>query len=258
MLYLLVWRGTAELESRVKERTRELSEANESLEAANKELESFSYTVSHDLRAPLRAIDGFSMMVLKGYADKLGDDGKRKLDVIRSNSQKMGKLIDDLLSFSRLGRKEILEARLDMEALVWSVWRELSLANPERRVQFSVNRLPPARGDQTLIKQVVVNLLSNAIKFSKYRETARVEVGAYAEEERNVYFVKDNGVGFDMQYYDQLFGVFQRLHSADEFEGTGVGLAIVQRIIVRHGGRVWAEGKVSEGATFYFTLAREE
>ena len=250
----------ADLELRVKERTQELSEANESLQAANKELESFSYSVSHDLRAPLRAIDGFSLMMLQGYADKLDDEGKRKLNVIRTSTQQMGRLIDDLLAFSRMGRKEMVHASLDIEALVRSVWRELALVNPERRIQFSVQRLPPALGDPALIKEVVVNLLSNAIKFSKYRETTIVEVGAYPEEGRgrNVYFVKDNGVGFDMRYHDKLFGVFQRLHSADKFEGTGVGLAIVERIIHRHGGRVWAEGKDGEGATFYFTLTRKE
>jgi two-component system sensor kinase len=197
-------------------------------------------------------------MVLKHYADKLDDEGRRKLNVIRSNTQKMDELINDLLTFSRLGRKEMVNASVNMEALVRSAWGELSLANPERSIQFSMNKLPHAMGDQTLIKQVVVNLLSNAIKFSKSRETATVEVGAYPEEERNVYYVRDNGVGFDMQYYDKLFGVFQRLHSADEFEGTGVGLAIVERIIRRHGGKVWAEGKVGEGATFYFTLSRSD
>jgi PAS domain S-box-containing protein len=248
----------ADLESRVEERTKELSKANELLQAANKELESFSYTVSHDLRAPLRAIDGFSKLVLKGYADKLDDEGRRKLNVIRSNAQRMDNLINDLLAFSRLGRKEMLQASVDMEALVWSTWRELAVVNPERLIQFSVQKLPIAMGDQTLIKEVVVNLLTNAAKFSRYRKKAVVEVGAYPEGERNVYFVKDNGAGFDMQYYDKLFGVFQRLHSADEFEGTGVGLAIVERIISRHGGRVWAEGKEDGGATFYFTLTRKE
>ncbi len=142
-----------------------------------------------------------------------------------------------------------------MEAIVRSAWRELTLLDPERRIELTVQRLPHGMGDQTLIKEVVINLLSNAIKFTKYRENATVEVGACPEKETSVYFVKDNGVGFDMQYYDKLFGVFQRLHSADEFEGTGVGLAIVERILGRHGGRVWAEGKEGEGATFYFTLA---
>jgi PAS domain S-box-containing protein len=246
-----------ELESRVEERTKQLSEANQSLQAANKELESFSYSVSHDLRAPLRAIDGFSMMVLKGYADKLDDEGRRKLNVIRSNARQMGRLIDDLLTFSRLGRKELVNVSLDMEAIVLGAWSELTLLKPEQRIDFSVQRLPYGMGDPALIKEVVINLLSNAMKFTRYRETAVVEVGAHSEKEINVYFVKDNGAGFNMEYYDKLFGVFQRLHSSDEFEGTGVGLAIVERIIVRHGGRVWAEGKEGEGATFYFTLARK-
>ena len=248
----------ADLESRVEERTKELSAANQSLEAANRELESFSYSVSHDLRAPLRAIDGFSKMVLKGYADRLDDEGRRKLNVIRSNAQQMDQLINDLLAFSRLGRKEMVQVRFEMEALVQSAWKELTLVNPDRRIRFSVQGLPDAMGDQTLIKVAVANLLSNAVKFTKHRENAILEVGAYPEKEINVYFVKDNGVGFDMQYYDKLFGVFQRLHSADEFEGTGVGLAIVERIIHRHGGRVWAEGKEGEGAAFYFTLAKKE
>ena len=232
-----------DLEVRVKERTKELSEANEALQTANKELESFSYSVSHDLRAPLLTIDGFSQMVLKGYGDKLDDEGRRKLNLVCSGTKQMGQLIDDLLTFSRLSRKEIVNAKVDMDALVRSAWKELTLLNRERRIQLSIKKLPHAMGDQALIKEVVVNLLSNAIKFTKFRETAMVEVGAYPEEERNVYFVKDNGVGFDMQYYDKLFGVFQRLHHVDEFEGTGVGLAIVQRIIRRHGGRVWADGK---------------
>ena len=248
----------AELELRVKERTKELSEANEALKAANKELESFSYSVSHDLRGPLLTIDGFSQMVLKGYGNKLDDEGRRKLNLVCSSTEQMGHLIDDLLAFSRLGRKEMVNANVDMDALVRSAWKELTLSNPERRIQLSIERLPHAMGDQALIKEVVGNLLSNAVKFTKIRETAVVEVGAYPEEKRNVYFVKDNGVGFDMQYYNKLFGVFQRLHSDDEFEGTGVGLAIVQRIIRRHGGRVWAEGKMGEGASFYFTLTRSD
>lgn len=244
----------ANLESRVEKRTRELSEANQSLQAANKELDSFTYSVAHDLRAPLRAIDGFSLMVLKDYADTLDEDGRRKLKVIRSNTQQMGRLIDDLLTFSRVGRKEMANVRLDMEAIVRSAWRELTQLTPERRLELSVRRLPSGMGDQALIKAVVTNLLSNAIKFTKYRENAIVEVGAYFEKGTEIYYIKDNGVGFNMQYYDKLFGVFQRLHSAEEFEGTGVGLAIVERIINRHGGRVWAEGKEGEGAAFYFTL----
>lgn len=248
----------SDLDFRVKERTRELSEANQSLQAVNRELESFSYSVSHDLRAPLRAIDGFSRMVLKDYGDKLDDDGRRKLNVVRSNTQTMGKLIDDLLAFSRLGRKEMVQSSLDMETLVRDTWAELSAANPECHPRLVLNRLPPGTGDKTLIKQVILNLLSNAVKFAKPGQDACVEAGARREAGRTVYFIKDEGVGFDMQYSGKLFGVFQRLHSQEDFEGTGVGLAIVERIIHRHGGRVWAEGKVDGGAIFYFTLMEKE
>ncbi|PKN86781.1 MAG: hypothetical protein CVU51_06625 [Deltaproteobacteria bacterium HGW-Deltaproteobacteria-1] len=264
-----------ELELRVEERTDELKQANNALEleinerkeveklialrtklleVTNKELESFSYSVSHDLRAPLRAIDGYSRMILRDQRDHLNDDAKRKFDLIRSNTQMMGKLIDDLLAFSRLGRLEINMTRLDMEGLVNDVWMELQIINPDRRIDFKVNKVPASKGDRTLIKQVYSNLLSNAVKYTKNRDRARIETGGYKGENENVYYVKDNGIGFDMDYYDKLFGVFQRLHSADEYEGTGVGLAIVQRIIHRHGGSVWAEGQVEEGAAFYFTL----
>ncbi|HBL22599.1 MAG TPA: hypothetical protein DDZ40_00590 [Deltaproteobacteria bacterium] len=248
----------ADLDWRVKERTRELSEANQSLQAVNRELESFSYSVSHDLRAPLRAIDGFSRMLLKDYADTLDDDGRRKLNVVRSNTQTMGQLIDDLLSFSRLGRKEMTKTSLDMEALVRDTWKDLTAVNLERQPTLVLNRLPSGIGDRTLIRQVILNLLSNAIKFSRSREDASIEVGVVRQTDEPVYFIKDNGVGFDMEYHGKLFGVFQRLHSQEEFEGTGVGLAIVERIIHRHGGKVWAEGKVDEGATFYFTLPGKE
>lgn len=264
-----------ELELRVKERTNELQRANESLqteigerreveklielrtkllEMTNKELESFSYSVSHDLRAPLRAIDGYSRMILRDQRDNLNDDAKRKFDLIRSNTQMMGKLIDDLLSFSRLGRLEINMSRLDMESLVGDVWMELQIINPDRKIDFEVENIPPVRGDRTLIKQVYSNLLSNAVKYTKFKDHARIETGGYRKGNENIYYIKDNGVGFDMEYYDKLFGVFQRLHSADDYEGTGVGLAIVQRIIHRHGGRVWAESKVEEGSIFYFSL----
>jgi signal transduction histidine kinase len=228
------------------------------LEAANKELEAFSYSVSHDLRAPLRAIDGFSRILLEDYIENLDEEGKRVLSVIRNNTQKMGQLIDDLLLFSRLGRQEIRVSEMDMGKLAKAVSEELKLAVPERKLQFTINALIPAQGDQAMIRQVFVNLLSNAVKFTRPKENAMIEVGASNEGDENVYYVKDNGVGFDMQYVDKLFGVFQRLHSSAEFEGTGVGLAIFQRIIHRHGGRVWGEGKVGEGATFYFTLPRRD
>jgi light-regulated signal transduction histidine kinase (bacteriophytochrome) len=264
-----------ELELRVKERTTELQKANEALtseikerkevekliklrtgllEMTNKELESFSYSVSHDLRAPLRAIDGYARMILRDQRDKFTDDAKRKFDLIRSNTQRMGKLIDDLLSFSRLGRLEINMSKLDMEGLASDTWMELQVINPDRKIDFRIKNIPPGRGDRTLVKLVYSNLLSNAVKYTKFKDKAYVETGGYTEGDENIYYIKDNGVGFDMKYYDKLFGVFQRLHSADDYEGTGVGLAIVQRIIHRHGGRVWAKGNIEEGATFYFTL----
>jgi two-component system sensor kinase len=224
------------------------------LEASNKELEAFSYSVSHDLRAPLRAIDGFSRVLLEDYIDKLDDEGKRYLNIIGSNTKKMGQLIDDLLLFSRLGRQEIRRSDINMEKLVKTVFEELKLAVPERKLQFTINALIPAQGDQAMIRQVFVNLLSNAVKFTRPKETAVIEVDGRSEGDENIYAIRDNGVGFDMKYVNKLFGVFQRLHSSEEFEGTGVGLAIVQRIIHRHGGRVWGEGKVGEGATFYFSL----
>jgi PAS domain S-box-containing protein len=240
-----------ELEQRVLQRTAQL-------EAANKELEAFSYSVSHDLRAPVRAIDGFSRILLEDYGDKYDAEGKRLVNIIRSNTKKMGELIDDLLALSRLGRKDIEISDIDMDKLVKGLFDELGLDTNNGKVQFNIKPLPSARGDAGMIHQVFANLLLNAIKFTKPKEAAVIEVGGYTENSKNVYYVKDNGVGFDMQYADKLFGVFQRLHSGDEFEGTGIGLAIVQRIIHHHGGRVWAEGKVNEGATFYFALPAKE
>ncbi|MGO9138637.1 MAG: PAS domain S-box protein [Syntrophales bacterium] len=224
------------------------------LEAANKELESFSYSVSHDLRAPLRAIDGYARMLLKKHGHEFDEDSMRKFNVIRSSAHMMGQLIDDLLTLSRLGRKEISMSKIDMGVLIADVWKELQADTPDRKINLTVNRMPSGYGDRALIKQVYMNLLSNAVKFTKFRDTALIEVGGHVDGNDDVYYVKDNGVGFDMAYYDKLFGVFQRLHKADEFEGTGIGLATVQRMINRHGGRVWAEGKVDEGATFYFSL----
>jgi light-regulated signal transduction histidine kinase (bacteriophytochrome) len=235
---------------RVEERTRKLKEANG-------ELEAFSYSVSHDLRAPLRAIDGFSRILQEDYAGNLDDDGKRVLDVIRSNTQNMGRLIDDLLAFSRLSRKQLEASRVDMHSLANDVFQQLQPALAEQDIQFNLAELPPTEGDPALIRQVFVNLLSNAAKYSRPRRQSVIDVNAYRENGDCVYYVKDNGVGFDMSYSKKLFGVFQRLHSVEEFEGTGVGLAIVQRIIHRHGGRVWAEAKPDEGATFFFSLPRE-
>ncbi len=224
------------------------------LEAMNQELESFAYSVSHDLRAPLRAIDGYSRMILSKQGDKFDDETKTRFNVIRHTTATMAKLIDDLLEFSRMGRKDLHITEIDMRQLLATTWEELQGLHPDRRMTLTMNELQPAWGDTALIKQVLINILSNAVKFTKGREEALIEVGNCIEENATVYYIRDNGVGFDMRYSDKLFKVFQRLHSADNFEGTGVGLSIVQRIIDRHGGRIWAESEVSKGATFYFTL----
>jgi len=242
-----VRRLNQELEQRVVERTLQL-------EATNKELEAFSYSVSHDLQAPLRAIDGFSHILLEGYDEKLDEEGRRVLNRIGQATKKMKELIDDLLALSRLGRRDIEASNINMELLARNVFNELKAAVPDRIFYLNIRTLPASEGDPSMIRQVFVNLLFNAIKFTRPRETARIDVGSTSKEKEVIYFVKDNGVGFDMNHAGKLFAPFQRLHSAAEFEGTGVGLAIVQRIIHRHGGRVWAEGKVNEGATFYFTL----
>jgi signal transduction histidine kinase len=245
-----LWCLNAELENKVEERTRKLEESNN-------ELEAFSYSVSHDLRAPLRAIDGFSRILLEEYAEKFDEDGKRVLDVIRSNTQNMGRLIDDLLAFSRLSRKELEASSVDMHGLASDVFKQLEPALADQKIEFNLSQLPPINGDPALIRQVFVNLLSNAAKYSRPRPQSVIDVNGYYENGDCIYYVKDNGVGFDMTYAKKLFGVFQRLHGVEEFEGTGVGLAIVQRIVHRHGGRVWAEAKVNQGATFFFSLPKE-
>jgi PAS domain S-box-containing protein len=235
------------LEQRVRDRTAEL-------EAANNELEAFSYSVSHDLRAPLRAIDGFTRILADEYAAHLDTEGKRLCSVVRENAKSMAQLIDDLLAFSRLGRAEMNLSRIDMGAMANAVFHELTTPESRGRIDFQVGVLPPASADPTLMRQVWMNLLSNAIKFSSRRERIVIEVSARQSQGETVYAVQDHGAGFEMQYAGKLFGVFQRLHSASEFEGTGVGLALVQRVIRRHGGRVWAKGEPDKGATFYFAL----
>ncbi len=240
-----------DLERQVTERTRELKSTNEQLEA-------FSFSVSHDLRAPLRAIDGFSQILLNEHALGLTPEGKRLLGVVVKNTQMMSALIEDLLTFSRLGRQEPCATVVEMGALVHEVYQEILASENRRAVQFSVNELPVARGDAAMVRQIWANLLQNALKFTSQRANTFIEVSADAGEVQNTYWVKDNGVGFEPKHAHRLFHVFQRLHSSSEFEGTGVGLAIVQRIVQKHGGRVWAKSVPGEGAVFYFSLPRAE
>jgi PAS domain S-box-containing protein len=226
----------------------------EQLTSINKELESFSYSVSHDLRAPLRAIDGFALMIEEDHSGRLDDEGRRYLAVIRDNSRRMGALIDDLLTFSRLGRLSVTTLPVDVESLVREVVEEALNGHDKETPRIEIGSLPPTQGDRGLLRQVWANLISNAIKYSGKVARPRIEISGRRSTSENLYSVKDNGVGFDMEYADKLFGVFQRLHRADEFGGTGVGLAIVHRVVTRHGGRVWAEGEVNAGAVFSFSL----
>jgi PAS domain S-box-containing protein len=242
-----VLRLNAGLEERVKERTAQL-------EAANSELQAFAYSVSHDLRAPLRAIDGFSKFVLEDYGTKLDQEGQRLLGLIRANTQKMDKLITDILSLSRVSRSEHKKSGIDMTKMALSMYNEVASPETQQKIEFIIDPLPGIFADPTFIKQVWINLLSNAIKFSSLSSGPEIKIGGYNDGKSNVYYVRDNGVGFNPEYSHKLFGVFQRLHKATEFEGTGVGLAIVQRIILRHGGKVWAESREGYGATFYFSL----
>lgn len=223
------------------------------LEDVNKELESFSYSVSHDLRAPLRALNGYTRIFEEEYADKLDARARETLNTIQRNAKKMDQLIEDLLQFSRLGKQEVKKGEIDMHALVKNVLNDISASFPHK-ANVVVKPLPAARADLSLISQVWINLITNAIKYSAKKQQSCIEIGCFHEEEEIIYYIKDNGAGFDMKYANKLFGVFQRLHNSQEFEGTGIGLAIIQRVITRHGGRVWAEGKVNHGATFYFTL----
>jgi light-regulated signal transduction histidine kinase (bacteriophytochrome) len=239
-----------ELERIVAERTRELA-------SANQELEAFSYSVAHDLRAPLRSIDGFSHVLVEDYGDKIDAEGRRYLQRIRDSAQKMGRLIDDLLSLSLVTRSDLRYELVDLTELAKFTLARLQKNEPERKAELTISEGLTANGDARFLSIVLENLLGNAWKFTGRCSVARIEVGARKEEGHPVVFVRDNGVGFDMEYAHKLFNVFQRLHSAAEFEGTGIGLVIVQRIVRRHGGRVWAEGEVGRGATVYFTLKEE-
>ena len=254
-------RLTAELRSRAEKmeaevyaRAQEVAETSRLLEQANAELESFSYSVSHDLRAPLRAINGFSLALLEDYGTTLPPDGQALLARVRENTKRMAQLIDDLLVFSRLGRKPLEMGPVDLASLMQSVVEEQRQADPKRAIEVVVHSLPATLGDAGLLRQALSNLIENAFKFTRRQPKARIEIGSRVEGAETVYYVRDNGAGFDMKYATKLFGVFQRLHGESDFEGTGVGLALVQRIVHRHGGRVWAQAAVDQGATFYFTL----
>jgi len=235
----------------------ELHRRGELLEAANKELEAFSYSVSHDLRAPLRHIDGYASLLAKAGAISLDDKAKRYLQTISESATRMGQLIDDLLVFSRMGRQEMLRGTVNLNQLIAALRHDLRHDLQDRAISWTIAELPEVTGDAAMLRQVFVNLIANAIKFTGTRPHAMIEIGSLDNgPDEAVLFVRDNGVGFDMRYANKLFGVFQRLHRADEFEGTGIGLANVRRIIHRHGGKTWAEGALGEGATFYVSLPR--
>jgi light-regulated signal transduction histidine kinase (bacteriophytochrome) len=237
-----------ELEQRVVNRTAQLEEAN-------KELEAFAYSVSHDLRAPLRHINGFLGMLEESLTTDLDDNSRHYMDVIKNATQKMGTLIDDLLSFSRMGRDEMFNLPVNLDVLAQEVIQELEPETGGRDIRWEISPLSKVMGDRAMLHLVLTNLISNALKFTRPRQEAKIEIGCRLDSKSEVtIFVRDNGVGFDMNYADKLFNVFQRLHREDEFEGTGIGLANVRRIISRHGGRTWAEGEVDGGATFYFSL----
>ena len=264
LLVLLVILMVALLTERV-EKVRSLRSLNNDLkretiklEDANNELEAFAYSVSHDLRVPLRAIDGFSRIVIEDYENELDEEGVRLLNVVRENTKKMGQLIDDILLLSRAGRQEMKITELNMTSLAKNIYSNFHQDTEGRTVIFTVDDLPKTKGDRVLLTQVLTNLIGNAIKFTQDKNITKIEVGFNTDKDDYIFFVKDNGAGFDMKYYDKLFGLFQRLHTQEEFSGTGVGLSIVQRIISRHGGRVWGEGKVGEGATIYFSLPKNQ
>ena len=242
-------------EQKILELNRQLQTRVDELQTANQSLETFSYSISHDLRTPLRAIDGFSRILAEDYSPDLDDEAQRLLNVISANCQKMGQLIEDLLAFSRVSRNEVLRSEIDMIELAQSVLDDFRALEPARQIEIKLQALPPALAERAMVRQVLVNLISNAWKFTKRAPRPLVEVGSYRNADSDVYFVRDNGAGFDPQFSQKFFGVFERLHRGDEFEGSGIGLAMVRRIVRRHGGEAWGTGKVGEGAKFCFTLA---
>jgi signal transduction histidine kinase len=250
-------RRMEQMEAEVFHSAQAVQAANQQLRIANQELESFSYSVSHDLRAPLRHIDGFVKLLDKQSGGKLDERSHRYLNIIADSARQMGVLIDDLLVFSRMSRTELRRSKVALDSLVHEAVNAAQMESSGRHINWIISRLPEVEADAAMLRQVWVNLIANAVKYSRPRDPAEIEIGCRADNGEFVLFVRDNGVGFDMQYADKLFGVFQRLHHADEFEGTGIGLANVRRIVSRHGGRTWAEGKVGGGATFFFSLPRK-
>jgi signal transduction histidine kinase len=246
-------------EEEIRKLNQELAKQARELETSNKELESFAYSVSHDLRAPLRHVVGFSELLQKQASSSLDDKSRRYAQTVLESAKRMGNLIDDLLGFSRIGRAETRKTTVNLEQLVREVIAELGQDTPGRDIAWKIGALPVCYGDRSMLKLALVNLVSNAVKFTRMRTPAEIEIGGAASKENQVeVFVRDNGAGFDMQYVNKLFGVFQRLHRSEEFEGTGIGLATAQRIILRHGGKIWAEGAVDRGATFYFSLPKAQ
>lgn len=255
IIILLFYSINRQLDARVRVE-RQLRKASYEISHLNKELEAYTYSVSHDLRAPLRSIDGYSGILKEDYASHLDDEGKRVIEIIIKNARRMGQLIDDLLDFSRIGRRQISRIPVNMEEMVRNILHEVIENQNGRQMDISIRTLEPAQADANMVQQVWTNLISNAIKYSSKKEETRIEIGSYSNADEVTYFIKDNGAGFNMDYKHKLFGVFQRLHKLTEFEGTGVGLALVKRIVTRHGGNVWAESKLGEGATFFFTLPK--
>ena len=250
-----------EKEKRAQELTaalRERAVSEEQTLEVNKELEAFSYSISHDLRGPLRAVNGYTKMLKEYLAEHLDTEADRLMNNIVHHAKKMGNLIDDLLTFSRIGRRELVKINIQMKRLVTEVAVELKNEQPDRVIEFHIGELLPAIGDKMAIRQVWLNLVSNAIKYTKYKDKAIIEISSREEGAEIIYAIKDNGAGFDMRYADKLFGVFQRLHTEEEFEGTGVGLALVQRLLLKHGGHIWADSKVDLGTTFFFTLHKSQ
>lgn len=243
-----------ERENEIRRLNTDLEQRTLSLQLLNQELESFSYSLAHDLRTPLRSINAYSEMLVSGEVGELQGEAGKMLRTIQRNSRRMTQLMDDFLAFFRVARKDVKQEQIAMAAVVREAIATVQVDH-KRSINFRVGKLPAAKGDPAMVLQIFVNLLSNAVKFTAQREQAEVEIGALPQRRPTVYYVKDNGVGFNMKYYSRLFGVFERLHRREEFDGTGIGLAIVQKIVQRHGGTVWAESTLEQGATFYFTLA---